>query len=365
MAGRQSISRKLLLTTAHTRQYMIRNPRLLDTDEQEKLMRRFHSLSLALGFLVLSLGAGPNINAYLIPLQNSTDATVAYAGFTFVLKQCKISGGELVCLLSVTSNDEDRSIVVADPVLLYDKSRMVDNNGNEYRPRETIIGNKRDRADLVANVATRVTIKFSDINPETTKITLLRLLYSSSGRNESWAIEFRDIPIVGRTKELSKDELYAGFTANRTTNKSEAYRYANQYLKKTGGIEDDITHYLEQWVGQYEGKLPPPKLLSPEDWTVFEFDNPSRKTKVEWLPVAGASGYTVEIQFLDGKGWNDLGEHYSHYPAAGYSPPVKIKGTNFAFEWVGANKGRWRVWAIDSKGNEGVKSVWWEFRYRK
>lgn len=327
-------------------------------------MRRFCSLRLAFGLLVLSLGAAPSSNAQTKPPQNSVNATSEYAGFTFVLKQCKMSGGELVCLLNVTSNDEDRSIRVADPVLLYDKSRMVDNSGNEYRLREAVFGNKRDRADLVANVSTRLTIKFGDINSEATKIALIRLLYSSSGRNESWFVEFRDIAIVGRTKELSKDELYAGFTSNRTTNKSEAYRYAKEYLKKAGGIEDDVSHYLEQWVGQYEGKLPEPKLLSPEDWTVFN-SPPPRKTKVEWARVAGASSYTVEIQFLSGSEWSDLSEHYRHYPAAHYSPPVKIKETSFAFEWPGANKGRWRVWAIDSRGNEGVKSAWWEFRYRK
>lgn len=173
-------------------------------------MGHFRSLTILLGILISYCGASNSVfllarTKVLTPTQNSTDVTVEYAGFTFVLKQCKISGGDAVCVLSVTSNDEDRSITVADPVLLYDKSRLVDNNGNEYRLRETIFGNQRDSARLVAGVHTRLVVKFSGLGSGVTELSALRLLYNSSGRNESWALDFRKIPMYSGASSDNQD----------------------------------------------------------------------------------------------------------------------------------------------------------------
>jgi hypothetical protein len=136
----------------------------------------------------------------LVLKQDTSDKIADYAGFTFVLKECKLSGGELVCLLNITSNDEDKSITVADPVLMYDKSRMVDNNGNEYRLGGTTFGNQSDRATLVAGIPTRLIVRFRDVPNSATEVTLLRLLYSSSNRNESWFVQFRGFPITASPK---------------------------------------------------------------------------------------------------------------------------------------------------------------------
>ncbi len=42
-----------------------------------------------------------------------------------------------------------------------------------------------------------------------------------------------------------------------------------------------------------------------------------------------------------------------------------IKDSNFTFDFVGAQPGRWRVWAIDADGKKGPPSPWREFRYAK
>jgi hypothetical protein len=42
----------------------------------------------------------------------------------------------------------------------------------------------------------------------------------------------------------------------------------------------------------------------------------------------------------------------------------QVSGTSYTFDYVGAQPGRWRVWAIDtSTGAQSPKSGWWEFEY--
>lgn len=115
-----------------------------------------------------------------------------------------------------------------------------------------------------------------------------------------------------------------------------------------------------------EETLPAPQLLIPDDGAVM--NHYPRKTTVKWEPVIGAVSYTVEIQYTGGSSsdrceWYDLGEHLRYYPGAGYVPPVRIITTDFSFNWIGANLGRWRVWAIDGSGREGIKSEWRRFRF--
>jgi len=115
-----------------------------------------------------------------------------------------------------------------------------------------------------------------------------------------------------------------------------------------------------------EETLPPPRLLAPDDAAVM--NHYPRKTIVKWESIIGAASYTVEIQFSGGSNsgateWYDLGEHLRYFPAAEYVPPVRINTTSFSFDWIGANLGRWRVWAIDGSGREGIKSEWRRFRF--
>jgi hypothetical protein len=91
-----------------------------------------------------------------------------------------------------------------------------------------------------------------------------------------------------------------------------------------------------------------PVLLSPSDGT--RFDHFPRTVTLAWEKVPGASGYKVEIQYQGG-GWNPLGQ-------------VKTTAaTTHTFGFVGAQPGRWRVWAVDAEGREGPKSVWSGFYF--
>lgn len=104
-------------------------------------------------------------------------------------------------------------------------------------------------------------------------------------------------------------------------------------------------------------KLPAPKMISPTNGTVF--DNFPRLTTVTWKPVPGADHYAVEVDcygcHTSGKWSTEVGQKWL----------VKdgITNNQYTFAFVGAQPGRWRVWAVDAAGISGNKSSWWQFEY--
>lgn len=105
--------------------------------------------------------------------------------------------------------------------------------------------------------------------------------------------------------------------------------------------------------------LTAPVQISPPNGAVF--NNFPRTTKVDWNPVPGAASYTVEIDCLSccqaGKWCTDVGKLYQVVP--------NLHTTDYTFNFVGAQPGRWRVWAVGANGQQGPKSPWREFRYTK
>lgn len=78
--------------------------------------------------------------------------------------------------------------------------------------------------------------------------------------------------------------------------------------------------------------------------------NYPRVTQFKWTPVSGATGYVLEVQWCNG-----CKDEY---------PLVKTTGPAYTMpSFVGANVGKWRIWAVDASGNEGPKSDWWTFEY--
>jgi|SRR5882672_7121233 len=101
--------------------------------------------------------------------------------------------------------------------------------------------------------------------------------------------------------------------------------------------------------------LPAPKLVSPEH--LSHFDHYPRKTVLVWEAVPGAAGYRVETDFQYSGLWASEDHGYAH--------AVDVTATTYTFDFVGAQPGRWRVWAFDASGREGVKSEWREFVYSR
>jgi tetratricopeptide (TPR) repeat protein len=104
------------------------------------------------------------------------------------------------------------------------------------------------------------------------------------------------------------------------------------------------------------GSLSAPKLLSPEPGAVF--DHYPRQTTLVWGEVPGAATYMVEWDYQSDGTWT-LEARGGTYPVQPTKQPV------FNFQFVGAQPGRWRVWAVDAAGIAGPKSEWREFRYSR
>jgi len=95
-----------------------------------------------------------------------------------------------------------------------------------------------------------------------------------------------------------------------------------------------------------------PQPIAPANGS--EFNQFPRKTTLKWSPVTGAVAYKVEVEYQS--------------PDGQWQPAVavkEVKDTEYEFDFIGAQPGRWHVWAVDANGQEGPKSDWWSFRYTK
>lgn len=110
--------------------------------------------------------------------------------------------------------------------------------------------------------------------------------------------------------------------------------------------------------------LPAPAQTAPADGAVFDYY--PRRTRIEWAPVEGAASYRVEVDFCSGRRSNAR-SCVDPQPLANqvrFNPRTSgIDGTSYEFAFVGAQPGRWRVWAVDRDGREGFKSPWRLFVY--
>ncbi|HKO96383.1 MAG TPA: hypothetical protein VJU86_05305 [Pyrinomonadaceae bacterium] len=107
--------------------------------------------------------------------------------------------------------------------------------------------------------------------------------------------------------------------------------------------------------------LPAPTQVSPSFGVIFN-DYP-RKTKIEWSAVEGATSYSVEVDYCECDR-NRKGCPTPHPLNLSMNPPMKdIVGTSYEFFFIGAQPGRWRVWAVDKERREGFKSPWSTFVY--
>lgn len=103
--------------------------------------------------------------------------------------------------------------------------------------------------------------------------------------------------------------------------------------------------------------LTAPQQISPPHGATFNIF--PRTTILQWASVTGASKYKVEVDSYDmsQRKWRtDIGGLY------GFTWLFETKDTTYKFDWMGAQPGRWRVWAVDEIG-EGPKTDWWSFNY--
>lgn len=107
----------------------------------------------------------------------------------------------------------------------------------------------------------------------------------------------------------------------------------------------------------WDGSAPEP--VSPASGTTF--DHYPRHTELKWHPVPGSVAYAVDIDCFH---CCDLGKWCTNVGKPRFMGQ-DVRATSYRFVWVGANWGRWRVWAIAPDGAAGRKSEWQEFLYTR
>lgn len=108
--------------------------------------------------------------------------------------------------------------------------------------------------------------------------------------------------------------------------------------------------------------LTAPVQSSPANKTVFDYY--PRVTKLKWSPVEGAVSYSVEVDYCEGgMGKKPVCVNPQPLTLKSNVPSSGILSTTYEFNFVGAQPGRWRVWALDKDGREGFKSPWRGFVY--
>jgi hypothetical protein len=131
------------------------------------------------------------------------------------------------------------------------------------------------------------------------------------------------------------------------------------FTDTSGRADYEITDFMIRYSEtQTAAKvLATPTQLSPPNGSIFDFY--PRTTVVKWNTVLDATYYVVEEDCyhccVSGSWCTDLGRTFRLHEG--------IRGTELSFDFVGAQPGRWRVWAVDKNGRQGPKSPWWEFKY--
>lgn len=120
-------------------------------------------------------------------------------------------------------------------------------------------------------------------------------------------------------------------------------------------FSEDVMNSRLPCLGPAIGGLAIPLQVSPANGTVF--GNDPRTTTISWNSVPGAASYGVAVDSYP-EGTTDCnsssGESYIL---------ATTEGTSYTFNFVGAQPGCWRVWAIGPDGDPAESSPWWEFSY--
>ena len=103
--------------------------------------------------------------------------------------------------------------------------------------------------------------------------------------------------------------------------------------------------------------LATPVLVSPLNGQVFA--NYPRKTVIVWQPVAGATGYYITVDACNSGSPVNANSVWQNVIKG------TIQATSYAFDFVGAQPGRWNVMAVDSTNGhqQSAVSAWSYFTY--
>jgi hypothetical protein len=159
-----------------------------------------------------------------------------------------------------------------------------------------------------------------------------------------------------RQDELAKAQADADKTRKLLAAQAKYEAPGDNHVQLATAQIDNLQGKLDETRAKLNALQTPVVKVSPPNGTVF--NNYPRATELVWLEVASAKSYNLEHTFLQ------PGQHCAGYAGRGVQV-TGITDARYKFDFVGAQPGCWRVWAVFPDGQEGPKADWWEFVYTR
>jgi subtilase family serine protease len=182
-------------------------------------------------------------------------------------------------------------------------------------------------------------VKNNGTGPSRTSV----LMFKIGGETPGTQPTIFNVPVLnpGATHTVTRQ---ATLIAQNYTNTAEAdYKHDNVESNEGNNVTTDSYIVVD---------LTAPIHISPASGTVYS--HYPRATTIEWQAVTGAASYEVQCQ-IEYPAWSEV--WYDYYYWTG------ITATNYTWNFVGAQRGRWRVRAVSATGGKGPWSGYWWFRY--
>ncbi len=118
--------------------------------------------------------------------------------FTFELKMCKMSGTRIICEVLITNNEKDKQLNVWG-ASYSDYSRIIDNNGLEYKAKNFQLGSSSTdgggyvSVTMVTGIPTLLRFAFENVSEPPDSIALLDIVGTAGG--PAFRGQLRNIPI--------------------------------------------------------------------------------------------------------------------------------------------------------------------------
>jgi Caspase domain len=135
---------------------------------------------------------------------SSISQRVTMKAFALDLHSCRMSGGDVICNLTVINKTEsDKEFVLCNGDYRVkrrgkDSTKATDNTGNQYEPTEAVMGSNKARKGyllkdvLAPQVPVRMLLTFHDVAAGSTSFTLLRIAAYEEGNGHPELIMYAD-----------------------------------------------------------------------------------------------------------------------------------------------------------------------------
>lgn len=173
-------------------------------------------------------------------------------GIIFELDGCSLSGDELICALTVTSEARDRDFHISD------SSRAWNEVGDEFGPGDVVIANsshhRYNSKKILKNVPTRMSVAFPKFGDNSSMVERLHLVWSQ-GDYRYRPIDFEKIVIDSDTSSTRSAARAGGGRGDASGGKGKSgggilRRLGERALEK---LESAATEVLDEQVGKLTG----------------------------------------------------------------------------------------------------------------